>query len=342
MFCLDCGQKISDTDEACPQCGLKVSEMRERIAQAQEMVTYAETIGPASTQKLPPVPERIYKDKDGNVLRPEEKIDISERFKREDVLGGIPQIGSSDPYVTMPIKKVVSDKGEVVADVDREQKVFSQEPVNEAFWSPKRIVLVVLLVALLIAGCVFGYMHVSDQGRNSESTPSVTEESTQEQVSTEEQKPVDTSLEIYKALNSSYVDLDSFYSELRTCIDEFEGYFLLVDLNSRKSHAQGILDLQTRVTQSRESLAGSMKEYGVTETNEYYAQYQQIDELYSYLLDRIHVIVSCWDISLSYDDPRDYSQEILSPIVDDLQGGESISETKFLEQYPQSAPQQLE
>ena len=336
MFCLDCGQKISDTDEACPQCGLKVSEMRERIAQAQEMVTYAETIGPASTQKLPPVPERIYKDKDGNVLRPEEKIDISERFKREDVLGGIPQIGSSDPYVTMPIKKVVSDKGEVVADVDREQKVFSQEPVKEAFWSPKRIVLVVLLVALLIAGCVFGYMHVSDQGRNSESTPSVTEESTQEQ------KPVDTSLEIYKALNSSYVDLDSFYSELRTCIDEFEGYFLLVDLNSRKSHAQGILDLQTRVTQSRESLAGSMKEYGVTETNEYYAQYQQIDELYSYLLDRIHVIVSCWDISLSYDDPRDYSQEIPSPIVDDLQGGESISETKFLEQYPQSAPQQLE
>lgn len=154
MFCLDCGQKISDTDEACPQCGLKVSEMRERIAQAQEMVTYAETIGPASTQKLPPVPERIYKDKDGNVLRPEEKIDISERFKREDVLGGIPQIGSSDPYVTMPIKKVVSDKGEVVADVDREQKVFSQEPVKEAFWSPKRIVLVVLLVVLLIAGCV--------------------------------------------------------------------------------------------------------------------------------------------------------------------------------------------
>ena len=262
MFCLDCGQKISDTDEACPQCGLKVSEMRERIAQAQEMVTYAETIGPASTQKLPPVPERIYKDKDGNVLRPEEKIDISERFKREDVLGGIPQIGSSDPYVTMPIKKVVSDKGEVVADVDREQKVFSQEPVKETFWSPKRIVLVVLLVALLIAGCVFGYTHVSDQRRNSESIPSVTEESTQEQVSTEEQKPVDTSLEIYKALNSSYVELDSFYSELRTCIDEFEGYFLLVDLNSRKSHAQGILDLQTRVTQSREALAGSMKEYG--------------------------------------------------------------------------------
>ena len=318
MFCLDCGQKISDTDEACPQCGLKVSAMRERIAQAQEMVTYAETIGPASTQKLPPVPERIYKDKDGNVLRPEEKIDISERFKREDVLGGIPQIGSSDPYVTMPIKKVVSDKGEVVADVDREQKVFSQEPVKETFWSPKRIVLVVLLVALLIAGCVFGYMHVSDQGRNSESIPSLTEESTQKQVSTEEQKPVDTSLEIYKALNSSYVELDSFYSELRTCIDEFEGYFLLVDLNSRKSHAQGILDLQTRVIQSREALAGSMKEYGVTESNEYYAQYQQIDELYSYLLDRIHVIVSCWDINLSNDDPRDNSQEILSRIVDDF------------------------
>ena len=158
MFCLDCGQKISDGDKVCPKCGLSVSEMKERIAQAQEMVTYAETIGPASTIKMPPISERTYQDKNGNVFRPEEAVDVSSRLKQKNNLADIPQLGTADPYLTMPIKKVVSDKGEVVADADREQKVFLQEPVKQSSWTPRRIVLVVLLVVILIAACVSGYM----------------------------------------------------------------------------------------------------------------------------------------------------------------------------------------
>ena len=81
-----------------------------------------------------------------------------------------------------------------------------------------------------------------------------------------------------------------------------------------------------------------MKTYKVDESSAYYAQYQQIDQLYGYLLERIDVIVSCWNTSLSYEDPRDYSQEILAPLVQDLQGGESVSETAFTEHYPAAQP----
>ncbi len=158
MFCLDCGQKISDGDKVCPRCGLSVSDMEERIAQAQEMVTYAETIGPASTLRMPPVPERTYKDNEGNIFRPEEKIDIPPRLEQKDKLADIPHLGSADPYVTMPIKKVVSDKGEVVFDADREQKTFLQESIKQPLWTPKRIALVILLVVVVITACVFGYM----------------------------------------------------------------------------------------------------------------------------------------------------------------------------------------
>ncbi len=158
MFCLDCGQKISDSDKVCPRCGLSVSEMKERIAQAQEMVTYAETIGPASTLRMPPVPERTYKDSKGNIFRPEETIDVSSRLQQKDKLADIPHLGGADPYLTMPIKKVVSDKGEVVLDADREQKTFLQESIPQSPWTLKRIILVVLLVMVVIAACVFGYM----------------------------------------------------------------------------------------------------------------------------------------------------------------------------------------
>ena len=338
MFCLDCGQKISEKDEACPRCGLSVSEMKERIAQAQEMVTYAETIGPASTQKLPPVPERTYKDKDGNVLRPEEKIDLSARLKKNDVLGDIPQIGTADPYVTMPIKKVVSDKGEVIADADREQKVFLQNPCKQSFWTIKRVVLVVLLVVVLIAGCALGYTHLSSWSDIIGASTDSSEQSSHSEEQTSEQTTVDPSLEAFNALDASYTELNSFYQELLKGVEEFEGYFLLVDIDSRTSHAQGIFDLQTHVTQSKQALAESMKTYKVDESSAYYAQYQQIDQLYGYLLERIDVIVSCWNTSLSYEDPRDYSQEILAPLVQDLQGGESVSETAFTEHYPAAQP----
>ena len=70
MYCLECGQKIEDGQNECSQCGMSVDEMKKRIAEAQEKLTYAETVGPAETTKLPPVPERVYHDKEGNVIDP--------------------------------------------------------------------------------------------------------------------------------------------------------------------------------------------------------------------------------------------------------------------------------
>ena len=52
MYCLECGQKIEDGQNECSQCGMSVDEMKKRIAEAQEKLTYAETVGPVSYTHL--------------------------------------------------------------------------------------------------------------------------------------------------------------------------------------------------------------------------------------------------------------------------------------------------
>ena len=65
---------------------MSVDEMKMRIAEAQEKLTYAETVGPAETTKLPPVPERVYHDKEGNVIDPAEEIDTAAAKEKENDL----------------------------------------------------------------------------------------------------------------------------------------------------------------------------------------------------------------------------------------------------------------
>lgn len=154
MFCLNCGTKIAETDRRCSKCGMTVSEMKARIAQAEEMLTYAETVGPASTTKLPPVAQRTYVDREGNVFSPAEEIPLPPRKGPAVPLDALPHIGSEDPYVTMPIQRVVSDRGEVIADVNRDVTVFVQEEPKKDTTTFLKLIIGILLV-LLVAGVLF-------------------------------------------------------------------------------------------------------------------------------------------------------------------------------------------
>ena len=70
MYCLDCGSKIGDDEPRCPHCGSSVSEMKRRLAEAEEKLVYSDAVGPRSTCKLPLVSERTYTDKDGHPFDP--------------------------------------------------------------------------------------------------------------------------------------------------------------------------------------------------------------------------------------------------------------------------------
>ena len=76
---------------------MSVDEMKKRIAEAQEKLTYAETVGPAETTKLPPVPERVYHDKEGNVIDPAEEVDTAAAKEKENDLPAV-----SYTHLTLP------------------------------------------------------------------------------------------------------------------------------------------------------------------------------------------------------------------------------------------------
>ena len=90
------------------------------------MIAYADTVGPESTQKLPAVSKRTYLDKEGNPFNPKDEVDLDSLKVKTPDKSKIPVIGSDDPFITMPMHKIVSDKGEVVADVDTDAKVYLQ------------------------------------------------------------------------------------------------------------------------------------------------------------------------------------------------------------------------
>jgi hypothetical protein len=128
--------------------------MRERIALAEEMITYAETVGPDATIKMPLISERSYTDKDGNPIDPAMAIP-AEVKRRLTELSNLPTIGDDeDPYITKPIQKIVDDSGTLVADVSSEAKFYVQ---NEERKSPLVPVLVGVIVALLIVIAVLVY-----------------------------------------------------------------------------------------------------------------------------------------------------------------------------------------
>ncbi len=159
MYCLNCGTKIAESESQCPHCGSLVSEMKERIAQAEEMITYTDAVFLSHTDKLPLVADRVYHDKEGNLLDPSQKVTVDKTDEARD-LSAIPELGASDPYVTMPMQRIVSNSGEVVADVDHDAKAFlqSEEPSSK----PKKLIITIVVVIVLVVVC--GYLVVSNNG----------------------------------------------------------------------------------------------------------------------------------------------------------------------------------
>ncbi|MGN0302359.1 MAG: hypothetical protein ACI4BI_05755 [Anaerotardibacter sp.] len=158
MFCLYCGTKVDEEhQDACENCGMTLAEMRLRIARAEEMITYADTVGPSETQKLPPVSFRHYTDLQGNPIDPAQAIQYEGTISAPSGvdLNDLPQIASEDPYLTMPIQKIVSQKGEVVVDLDNELRTYVQ-PIEQK--SHKLSIAIGIIIALLIVIAVMGYM----------------------------------------------------------------------------------------------------------------------------------------------------------------------------------------
>lgn len=336
MFCLECGRKIEDGETACANCGMTVEEIKERVAAAQEKVTYAETVGPDSTTKLPPVPERVYRDKDGNIINPEEAIPtkVADKSKAED----LPVVGNEeDPYITMPMPRVVSDDGQVVKGQSAEARAFMQEPQKKKGLSARTkaiLTLVIVFAAIAIAVALAnsaGLLDQSEIGEGETTDAAVTEEIMDEESNAEEIRMTN----ILKTLTASYQSLGNYRGQVGTVVSNFNNYYIASDKAKRQQYADECTALIKSINDSKADLIEEMNELGLTEDNPYFATYKDINKLSDLLITRLNVIKECWDVSLASADPKADAEKILAPLAKDLSKGKSVSIGEFDSLYPQ-------
>ncbi len=87
---------------------------------------------------------------------------------------------------------------------------------------------------------------------------------------------------------------------------------------TRGSYADKCASLIDEITQERSELSSLREKAQISPGSELYGEYQKVDELYGYLLDRLSVISQCWEVSLSFDNPKKHDSEILAPLKTDL------------------------
>ncbi len=342
MFCLECGTKINDDELQCPHCGSSVVDMKARIAAAEEQIVYTDAVSPSSTSKLPLVKDRSYQDRDGKPLDLSQEVDVASLRKDESDLTAIPELGADDPFITMPMQRIVADSGKVVADVDRDAKVYRQGARRAPFPMKPFLGGVVIILVILAAWSFAPQIQdavqqvlQSDSQKTASSVPTASQTSSTDEVASSKSY---TEEDFKYDLSRAYQDLSSWRTDVDGRVEDLEGYFLVTNMQTRQGYADTCNATIEDITSSRESLAQLCQQAGVSQGSSLYEKYQQIDELYGYLLDRLDVVSQCWEISLSYDNPKSYSSKILSPLMGDLSNGNSISETSFDKLYPNANP----
>lgn len=334
MYCLECGQKIEDGQNECSQCGMSVDEMKKRIAEAQEKLTYAETVGPAETTKLPPVPERVYHDKEGNVIDPAEEVDTAAAKEKENDL---PVIGhAEDPLITMPMQKIVSDDGKVVASASDEAKTFIQPPKKKKRFTARTKAVLVLVIVFAAIAIVAAFLNSAGMLKHEEITASdQVEQVNNEAVETQDSQQEIQQSDTVKALQENYRTLGNYRGQVNTVVSNFNNYHLASDKAKRQQYADECNELISSVTDSKAKLVEEMNELGMNENDDQFLNYTKINKLYELLLTRLNVIKECWEVSVASADPKKDAKAILAPLSKDIKGGKSSSMADFDELYSQ-------
>lgn len=338
MYCLDCGTKIDDGELQCPHCGSLVNDMKARIAAAEEIIVYTDAVSPSQTSKLPLVSERSYQDYFGNPLDPSDEVDPSKVTKSAKDLKAIPTIGDEDPFITKPMQRIVADTGQVVADVDREPKAYRQAQKRRRF-PIRQIAIGVLLIAVL--ACVLAFGSEIQSAIQAFVSPGVKNDAT---IAQNDQDAASSTEQSYSEgdfssdLSYAYANLASMRTEVDGAVDDLEGYYRVSSSETRGSYADKCASLIDEITQERSELSSLREKAQISPGSELYGKYQKVDELYGYLLDRLSAISQCWEVSLSFDNPKKHDSEILAPLKTDLKGGNSVSEAAFDKLYPEADP----
>lgn len=139
---------------------------------------------------------------------------------------------------------------------------------------------------------------------------------------------------LYDKLTVLYDELGGFDQRISAAASDFNNFYASDDYALRAEYSADADALLYAIQEQYGELLGTNVPLNSVNAE----SYQALDTCYSDCVNRISVITEAWNISLSYDDPSYYRDEILEPIARDNDGTTNRYYADFQKTYPLAKP----
>ncbi|MEC4176308.1 hypothetical protein VJ918_06145 [Adlercreutzia sp. R21] len=178
--------------------------------------------------------------------------------------------------------------------------------------------------------------NTADAANASDEASSTTETDTRATTESAQSEPPTDRAEavVYDKLLVLYDDLGAFDQRISEAAQQFNENYLSLDYEARARYATEAEALLDDIYSSYNDLYSTT----ISPQSPNAVAYEALDTCYEDCVQRISVISEAWTISLSYEDPSAYRDEILAPIMRDNVNGSNLYYTEFQETYPLAEP----
>ena len=329
IFCEGCGARLSPKDRTCPKCGRPAPGILSTEASASDLAA-------GKTASFPKLTDEVLKNRSSKPSAAE-VLDVSLDPEKTNVL-------------KIPVEESAGSKRHIDEDPYHRRK------------RPYGKVAAALVTLALVGGCA--YMVVADplgvmpefyaevQRQAAEMfpsregmTPDTGDAATDGADATEETVELtdDTVLSgeaAYDRLLELYNQIGDFQDPLSDVIDDYNGGFLLSNLERRREASSSAYALRDQVQALRDELDAVRLE----QDSPYAEDLEHLKQLATWMYNRVDVLCQSWDISLSYPDGErlsQYQSEISKPLREALDAsGRNENLTLFEENYNSWRPRE--
>lgn len=327
IFCEGCGARLTPKDRTCPKCGRPAPGILSTEASAADLAA-------GKTASFPKLTDE----------------DVRTRPSAAEVLDV-----SLDPSATNVLK--FTDDAPATSSREEDPYHAHRRPVGK--------IVAAIAVVVLIGACAFfvvadpfGVMpgvYSEIERQAAEMFPSRQGAATQEQengeAEEEETSPEEDEVELtdetlltddeaYDTLTRIYEEIGGYQDPLGDVIYDYNGGFLLSNLERRREASASAYALRDQVQATLDELS----EINLQDGSPYTEDLDHLVQLATWMYNRVDVLCDSWDISLSYPDGESLSahkSEISQPLRDALDGsGQNQNLTLFEENYYQWKPTQ--
>ena len=139
---------------------------------------------------------------------------------------------------------------------------------------------------------------------------------------------------LYEKLNSLYLDLDRFDSQIAQTASDFNNNYTSSDLNVRYNYMTKTNDLYEDIYRKSVELSETNVPAGSPNST----AYNEMMVCYQDCLNRTSVILQAWERSVDTSDPSYYKEYILEPITSSNDGSTNMYLKDFDARYPKAKP----